>query len=185
MKPFITGLLANILLGGLFVTAHAGTCPPILNHSVASLQGGGPQSLCQYAGRVVLVVNTASYCGFSPQERGLQALLDKYGPQGFAVLGFPSNDFHQEISDPAQIASYSRAKFNATFPLFAPSHVTGKDANALFAELIRATGTSPKWNFYKYLIGRDGRVLGAYSSFTAPDDADLNAAIRHALAQRP
>ncbi len=185
MRATTFGLIATALAVSLLTSAQAGTCPAILNHSVRSLQDGRPQSLCQYAGRVVLVVNTASYCGFSPQERGLQALLDKYGPQGFAVLGFPSNDFHQELADPTQIVSYSRAKFNATFPLFAPSHVTGAHANALFAQLISATGTSPKWNFYKYLIGRDGRVIGAYSSFTTPEDADLNTAIRRALAQRP
>ncbi|OIQ90931.1 hydroperoxy fatty acid reductase gpx1 [mine drainage metagenome] len=165
--------------------SSAATCPALLKHTFRSLQDDKPQDLCQYAGKVILVVNTASHCGFSPQERGLQALLDKYGPRGFVVLGFPSNDFHQELDDPTQIVNFSRATYGATFPLFAPSHVTGADANPLFAELIRDSGTSPKWNFYKYLIGRDGHVIDSYSSLTYPDNAELDAAIVRALAQRP
>jgi glutathione peroxidase len=164
--------------------SQAATCPALLDHTFQSLQNDTPQNLCQYAGKVILVVNTASHCGFSPQERGLQQLLDQYGPRGFVVLGFPSNDFHQELDDPAQIVNFSRSTYGASFPLFAPSHVTGADANPLFTELIRASGTSPKWNFYKYLIGRDGRVIASYSSLTSPNDADLNAAIVRALAQR-
>lgn len=172
-----------LLLACSGASAQAGTCPALLDRSFESLDSGRPQSLCQYAGRVLLIVNTASHCGFSPQERGLQALLDKYGPQGFVVLGFPSNDFHQEIDDPTRIAPYSRATYGASFPLFAPSHVTGSDANPLFADLIRASGTSPKWNFYKYLVDRNGKVVGSYSSLTSPDDPDLNAQIRRLLAQ--
>ena len=179
-------LSSAAVLAGLFTTtqAHAAACPSLLNRTFRSLQDDQPQNLCQYAGKVILVVNTASHCGFSAQERGLQALQAKYGPKGFVVLGFPSNDFHQEFGNPARIVPFSRATYGATFALFAPSHVTEPDANPLFAALIRATGTQPKWNFYKYLIGRDGRVIGAYSTLTTPDNADLNAAIVRALAQR-
>ena len=187
MRSVTNALRSLALLAILFMTtsAHAATCPALLQHSFRSLQDDKPQDLCQYAGKVILVVNTASHGGFSPQERGLQALLGKYGPKGFVVLGFPSNDFHQELSDPSRIVQFSRSTYGASFPLFAPSHVTGAHANPLFAQLIQASGTQPKWNFYKYLIGRDGRVIAAYSSLTTPSDADLNAAIVRALAQRP
>ncbi len=187
MRSILRLVMSVALPALLFTTApaQAASCPTLLNHTFNDLQDNKPQNLCQYAGKVILVVNTASHCGFSPQERGLQALLDQYGPRGFVVLGFPSNDFHQELDDPTQIVSFSRTTYGASFPLFAPSHVTGADANPFFAALIRASGTSPKWNFYKYLIGRDGRVIAAYSSLTSPDNADLNAAIVRALAQRP
>lgn len=186
--PFAYRVVQSVVFATvLFTTIPAGaaTCPALLDRTFDALQDGKSQSLCQYAGKVILIVNTASHCGFSPQERGLQQLVSKYGPRGFVVLGFPSNDFHQELDDPTQIVKFSKATYGASFPLFAPSHVTGSDANPLFAQLIRDSGTSPKWNFYKYLIGRDGHVIASYSSLTSPDDADLNTAIVRALAQHP
>lgn len=186
-KPFARSAPAAALLCGILAAlpAVAATCPALLDKTFQSLGDGSSQNLCRYAGKVILVVNTASHCGFSPQEKGLQHLQAEYGSRGFVVLGFPSNDFHQELSDPSQILSYSKATYGVQFQLFEPSHVTGADANPLFAQLIRDTGTSPKWNFYKYLIGRDGKVHGEYSSLTTPDNADLNAQIRKLLAQQP
>ncbi len=187
MPSFSRILQAAVMAGLLSTTAwvHAATCPRILDESPRSLQSDRPQSLCEYAGKVILVVNTASYCGFSPQERGLQELYRKYGPRGLVVLGFASDDFHQEMSNPQRIAPFSHAKYGVQFPLFAPTHVTEPSPNPLFAQLIRATGTQPKWNFYKYLIGRDGKVVAVYSSLTSPSDPRLVEQIRRLLAQRP
>ncbi len=186
-SPLAGVFRSALLLAGLAlaVPATAATCPSLLDKTFRSLDTGKSENLCRYAGKVILVVNTASHCGFSPQERGLQHLQAEYGPQGFVVLGFPSNDFFQEFSNPQSILPYSQARYGVQFPLFDPSHVRGSDANPLFAQLIRESGTSPKWNFYKYLIDRQGKVVGVYSSLTSPDDKALNARIRKLLAQQP
>ncbi|OGB05559.1 MAG: glutathione peroxidase [Burkholderiales bacterium RIFCSPLOWO2_12_FULL_64_99] len=164
----------------------AATCPALLNKTFPRLQDEKPQSLCQYSGQVVLVVNTASYCGFTSQYKGLEALYAKYKSQGLVVLGFPSNDFGQQEPDSGQqIAEFCANTFGVKFPMFAKSSVKGAQANPLFAELIKLSGTSPKWNFYKYLIARDGRTVEAYNSMTAPDSRSLVADIEQALAAKP
>ena len=165
--------------------ATAATCPALLNKTFPRLQDDKPESLCQYAGKVVLVVNTASYCGFTPQYKGLEALYREYGKQGLVVLGFPSNDFHQEMDNNAKIAAFCKDTYNVQFPMFAPSHVTEPNPNALYEQLILATGDQPKWNFYKYLIGRDGKVVGVYPSLVSPDNKDFVAKIKTLLAQQP
>jgi len=156
-------------------------CPAILQHTFPRLQDEKPQPLCQYAGKVVLVVNTASFCGFTPQYKGLEALDSKYRSRGLVVLGFPSNDFAQEAGSNKEIAEFCESTFGVKFPMFAKSSVRGIDANPLFKELARASGTTPKWNFYKYLIGRDGQVIDSYSSMTAPDDRSFVRAVEGAL----
>jgi glutathione peroxidase len=145
-------------------------CPAILQHTFLRLQDEKPQALCQYAGKVVLVVNTASFCSFTPQYKGLEALDSKYRARGFVVLGFPSNDFAQESGSNKEIADFCENTFGVKFPMFAKSAVRGADANPLFKQLAQLSGTTPKWNFYKYLIGRDGTVVDSYSSLTSPDD---------------
>ena len=145
-------------------------CPPILQHTFPRLQDEKPQALCQYAGKVLLVVNTASFCGFTPQYKGLEALDSKYRSRGLVVLGFPSNDFAQETGSNKEIADFCESTFGVKFPMFAKSSVRGAEANALFKELAQTSGTSPKWNFYKYLISREGKVVASYSSLTSPDD---------------
>ncbi len=148
--------LAGALLGGAAHAAgEAPACPPLLNKTFARLQDEKPQSLCQYSGKVLLVVNTASYCGFSDQFKGLEALHAKYKDRGLVVLGFPSNDFgNQEPGDSKQIADFCSNTYGVKFPMFAKTSVRGDNANPLFAELSKASGTRPKWNFYKYLVGR-------------------------------
>ncbi|MBH1988007.1 MAG: glutathione peroxidase [Burkholderiales bacterium] len=164
------------------VAAPEAACPALLNKTFPRLQDEKPQSLCQYSGKVLLVVNTASYCGFTDQYKGLEALNAKYKDRGLVVLGFPSNDFGgQEPGSAKQIADFCSSTYGVKFPMFAKSSVKGDAANPLFAELIKASGTRPKWNFYKYLVGRDGKVLDAYSSMTAPDDRDLVRDIEKAL----
>ena len=162
--------------------APAAACPALLNQSFPRLQDEKPQSLCQYAGKVLLVVNTASYCGFTPQYEGLEALYAKYAAKGLVVMGFPSNDFNQESSDKGKIADLCFNTYGVKFPMFSTSPVRGKDANPLFAQLTQATGKSPSWNFNKYLVGRDGKPLAHYGSSTTPDSATLVGAIEKALA---
>jgi glutathione peroxidase len=161
--------------------ASAAACPVTLNHTFARLQDEKPQTLCQYAGKVVLVVNTASYCSFTPQYEGLESLYSKYRDRGLVVLGFPSNDFAQERGDNQQIADFCQNTYGVKFPMFAKSSVRGTQANPLFRELARATGRQPLWNFHKYLIARDGKVVANYTSLTSPQDADLVTAIEKQL----
>lgn len=157
------------------------TCPAILQHTFLRLQDEKPQALCQYAGKVLLVVNTASFCGFTPQYKGLEALDSKYRARGLVVLGFPSNDFSQETGSNKEIADFCESTFGVKFPMFAKSSVRGAEANPLFKELAQASGTTPKWNFYKYLIGRDGKVVESYSSMTSPDDRSFIRAVEKQL----
>ncbi len=164
---------------------HAATpagCPAPLRHTFDRLQDEQPQSLCQYSGKVVLVVNTASYCGFTPQYKGLEELYARYKASGLVVLGFPSNDFAQELSDNKQIADFCENTYGVKFPMFGKSSVRGAQANPLFRELAAATGRAPEWNFYKYLIGRNGAVVASYTSETAPLDREMVQAIEKQLA---
>jgi glutathione peroxidase len=160
-------------------------CPALLQQTFPRLQDERPQSLCQYAGKVVLVVNTASHCGFTPQYEGLEALYAKYAPRGLVVLGFPSNDFgQQEPGDDKQIADFCFNTYGVRFPMFGKSSVKGKDANPLHAALTRATGTAPGWNFHKYLIDRQGRAIASFGSEVKPTSATLVSAVEKALAVR-
>jgi glutathione peroxidase len=164
------------------VSAQETACPDILKHSFNRLQDEAPQNLCQYKGKVTLVVNTASYCGFTKQYEGLEALYAKYAERGFVVLGFPSNDFgKQEPGSSKEIADFCFNTYGVKFPMFAKSSVRGSDVNPFYAQLIKASGTTPKWNFYKYLIDRNGKVLASYASTTTPENKDLVAEIEKAL----
>jgi glutathione peroxidase len=162
--------------------AGAAGCPALLDRQFPRLQDEKPQSLCQYAGRVLLVVNTASYCGFTPQYKGLEALYGRYRDRGLVVLGFPSNDFAQEKGSNKEIADFCENTYGVKFPMFAKSSVRGADANPLFKELATRTGRAPQWNFHKYLVARDGTVVDQYSSLTEPDDRKLVGRIEALLA---
>ena len=163
--------------------ASAG-CPALLQHNVLRLQDEKPQALCQYAGQVVLVVNTASYCGFTSQYKGLEELYARYKDRGLVVLGFPSNDFSQEPDSNTRIADFCENTYGVKFPMFAKSSVRGNDALPLFRQLAERTGTTPRWNFYKYLISRDGRTVKSYSSLTGPLDRSLVQEIDQMLAAK-
>jgi glutathione peroxidase len=175
--------LAGAALPALGATP-ASACPALLNHTVPRLQDEKPQSLCQYAGRVLLVVNTASFCGFTPQFEGLEALNATYGPRGLVVMGFPSNDFRQESADARKTADVCFNTYGVKFPMFTAVSVRGPQAHPLFAELARATGHAPSWNFNKYLVGKDGRPIAHFGSMTGPGSASMKAAIEKALAAR-
>ncbi len=195
LKSFhlIVGLAALCVLSPASAQAQAAAspalaatakCPTALNHTFPRLQDEKPQSLCQYAGKVVLVVNTASFCGFTPQYEGLEALYGKYKEKGLVVLGFPSNDFSQEQGDNKQIADFCENTYGVKFPMFAKTSVRGQQANPLYRQLSLATGRQPLWYFHKYLIGRDGKIIASYSSLTAPDDKGLRKDIEQQIAAK-
>ena len=164
----------------------AATCPPLLDHTFPKLQDDKPQSLCQYAGKVILVVNTASFCGFTGQYEGLESLYDKYKERGLVVIGFPSNDFgNQEPGNNHEIADFCRLTYGVKFPMMAKTDIAAPKTTSFYKELIEKTGTRPKWNFHKYLIDRSGSRVESYSSLTAPDSKKVIAQIEHLLAEKP
>lgn len=175
---------AVLLLGAL--GAQAAGCPALLDRSMPRLQDEKPQSLCQYSGKVVVVVNTASYCGFTSQYKGLEALYARYRDRGLVVLGFPSNDFgSQEPGSNQEIASFCASTFGVKFPMFTKTRVSssaGADVNPLYVELRRITGSAPRWNFHKYVIAKDGTTVESYSALTAPDDKSFVDGIEKLLA---
>ena len=188
---FFSGLMgiASLLLAVLPMAQAAtpppdAACPALLQHNVLRLQDEKPQSLCQYAGKVVVVVNTASFCGFTSQYEGLEALHSKYKDQGLVVLGFPSNDFSQESGSNKQIAEFCENTFGVKFPMFTKTPVTGKDASPLFKQLSAKTGAAPKWNFYKYVISRNGQSVESFNSMTDPRAKSFIKEIEKQLAVR-
>ena len=184
MNPtFRSALVAAFVLAtSIAAAAAAQTCPPVLDHTFARLQDETPQNLCQYRGKVVLVVNTASYCGFTPQYEGLEKLYTQYAGRGFTILGFPSGDFgNQEKANNKEIAEFCFNTYGVKFPMFAKSTVKGAGANPLFAALAKDTGQAPRWNFHKYLISRDGKVVGSFPSQVEPLDPKLTGQIEALL----
>ncbi|MFN0000895.1 MAG: glutathione peroxidase [Burkholderiaceae bacterium] len=170
---------------GQTAAAPAVACPAILKHQFKRLQDDAPQDLCQYAGKVILVVNTASYCGFAGQFEGLESLYARLAPKGLVVLGFPSNDFgKQEPGESKETADFCFNTYGVKFPMFAKTAVVGKEANPLYVALAKASGRAPKWNFHKYLIDRKGRVVDNYLSLTGPDSPMLVGQIQQALDAR-
>jgi glutathione peroxidase len=166
--------IAGLLSLGVVPSGAAAACPALLDHSFPGLQDGKPQSLCQYQGKVILVVNTASYCGFTSQYEGLEKLYAQLKDRGLVVLGFPANDFgEQEPGNDQQIADFCRLTYGVEFPMMSKTVVKGKEANPFYQQLAKITGSRPRWNFHKYLINRDATQVVAYSSFTKPEDADL------------
>lgn len=183
------GFLA--LLAGLSAVAPApaaAACAPLLDHTLPTLMDK-PQTLCQYEGKVLLVVNTASKCGYTPQYEGLEALYRRYRDQGLVVLGFPSNDFgSQEPGSNQEIASFCQINYGVSFPMFAKTGVTARNANAFYAQLGKRTGKFPAWNFHKYLIDRSGHTVVSFDTKVEPADRQLVSEIERMLAakhQRP
>jgi len=183
MFNWIGTLTMTALIAGA-AGAHAAACPPLLDHRMETL-ADEPQSLCQYRGKVVLVVNTASQCGFTPQYEGLEKLYRKYKDKGLVVLGFPANDFgSQEPGSNREIASFCQANYGVSFPMFAKSAVVGAAANPFYAQLAQRTGQAPQWNFHKYLIDRSGEQVLSFKTQVAPGDPKLVAAIEKLLATK-
>jgi len=164
--------------------ASGPVCAPLLNHALPSLTEQATP-LCQYQGKVVLVVNTASNCGYTPQYQGLEALYKRYQAKGLVVLGFPANDFgQQEPGTNKEIASFCQINYGVSFPMYAKTGVTARNANPFYAMLAAKSGKRPQWNFHKYLIDRSGNEVLSFESGVEPSDARLTAAIERMLAAK-
>ncbi len=168
-----------------FGSGHAGDTQTrdLLDYDVRRLDNDEVVNLkATYGGKVVLVVNTASKCAFTDQYEGLEALYAEYGDRGLVVLGFPSNDFGgQEPGSEQQIKDFCRLTYSVKFPMFAKTHVKKGKAAPFFANLAETAGRYPKWNFHKYLIGRDGKLVDNYLSFTGPQSGTIVKAIEAQL----
>jgi glutathione peroxidase len=173
-------LTSFLLLASCAMPAAA--CPALFDRTMNDIHDQ-PRSLCEFAGKVVLVVNTASQCGYTPQYEGLEALHRKYRDRGFVVLGFPANDFgSQEPGSNKEIAAFCTNQYAIEFPMFAKTVVRGPQASPLYADLARAGGAEPRWNFHKYLVDRSGKQVMSFDTKVAPDDARLVVAIEKLLA---
>jgi len=160
---------------------RAADCPAFLDHDFMKLRSSQSVNLCdEYAGRPLLIVNTASHCGFTPQFKGLEALHQKYKARGLVVVGFPSDDFDQEANDEAETADICYVNYGVTFTMLSPSPVTGRAANPVFRELGRRSG-EPGWNFNKYLVSSDGEIVQRFDSRVRPDAPELQQAIEQLL----
>lgn len=191
MKKIIALTLATILLPASLnakpkkaeMTSAAAT-QSAYDFNLTAIDGAA-MPMAAYKGKAVLLVNTASFCGFTPQYDGLQKLYETYGAQGFTIIGVPSGDFGgQEHAKNSEIKEFCQSKFNIRFPMAEKSVVKGDKAIPIFKWATASTASPPQWNFHKYLIGRDGKVIAAYGSRTAPDSAELKAAIEKALAAK-
>lgn len=162
----------------------AADCPSLLEGSLPKLRAKESIDLCkQFAGKPLLIVNTASFCGFAPQFKGLEALSQRFKGQGLEVLGVPSNDFKQEAKDGEETAKVCYVNYGVTFTMTEPQKVRGDDATHLFKVLAEQSST-PKWNFYKYVVDRKGNVIASFSSLTKPDNPELIEAIEKAIASK-
>jgi glutathione peroxidase len=179
---FIAALLA---LGSPSISRAADSpCPTLLDHKFANLMDE-PVSLCQFRGKVLLIVNTASECGYTPQYEGLENLYRRYRDEGFVVLGFPANDFGgQEPGSNKEIEKFCRVNYGITFPLFAKTPVVGAKANPLFRQLAAKTGKPPRWNFHKYLVDRAGQPVSVFESAVEPGDRRVITEIEKLLKAR-
>lgn len=165
---------------GLTAAQVAGACNSLLDHRFTSLQGK-PVNLCAYANRPILVVNTASKCGYTGQFEKLENLNKLYEKRGLVVLGFPSNDFNQELASNKEIANFCRLTYAIEFPMIEQGAVTGANASLFFKQLAAAAGEAPQWNFHKYLIAPDGKTVYGFRSAVEPDSPELMRRLRPML----
>ena len=172
---------ATATLSALFSQAVFASCPDFMNHSMRKLASTEQVQFCEaYEGRALLIVNTASYCGYTSQFEGLEKVHQTYADKGLVVLGFSSDDFFQEDNDEGDAAEVCFEKYHVTFPVIATSGVRGSDANPVFRGLGEAAGY-PRWNFNKYLVSPAGEVVEHFSSGVRPDSEEMRAAIEAAL----
>lgn len=165
------------------INSALATCPKNLDYTFKPLAEDTSINLCeQYAGKVVLVVNTASKCGYTYQYDGLETLYDRYRERGLVVLGFPSNDFgNQEPGSEKQIHAFCRSTYGVKFPMFQKTPVSKGNAHPFYENLAKASGEYPAWNFHKYLLDRDGNVIATFRSRVDPNHPQLVQAIEKLL----
>ena len=171
--------IAPLLL--LLVSYYTEACSDLLNTEMRVLDSSEKVNLCQYTDQVVLVVNVASRCGYTYQYSSLQKLYEDYKDNGFVVLGVPSRDFMQEYSDEGDVAEFCSTEYGVDFPMFATSKVRGTKANPLYKKLIAQSGVSPSWNFNKYLVSREGKVISTFGLRVKPDSPELISKIEELL----
>ena len=176
MKKTLITLVIFYLSGSLLAN-----CPEVLDHDVRLLDSKETENLCQYKNKVILAVNVASRCGYTPQYTGLQNLYKELKDEDFVILAFPSRDFMwQEFNDESDIKEFCSTEYGVTFPMFATSSVKGSKANNFYKELIKESGIEPGWNFHKYLIGRDGTV-SSFDTKIEPDNSEFVASVKSLL----
>jgi glutathione peroxidase len=184
MARFLSFASATFALASLLVAVpatRAADCPAFLDHDFKKLHSSQSVNLCnEFAGRPLLIVNTASHCGYTPQFKGLEALHKKYQARGLMVVGFPSDDFNQEARSEAKTADICFVNYGVTFTMLAPSSVTGAKDNPVFRELNRRAG-EPSWNFNKYLVSADGKSVQRFDSDVTPDSPELSRAVEKLL----
>jgi glutathione peroxidase len=169
------------LLGALLVSSSLFAASSIHEFDLNSIEGK-PAPLSAYKGKIVLVVNVASRCGYTPQYKGLEALYEKYKDQGFVIAGFPANNFgSQEPGTNEEIKTFCSSKYNVTFPMYSKISVAGADKAPLYEYLTRTGGGEVKWNFTKFLVGRDGKVIARFESKVDPESPEMVAAVEKAL----
>jgi glutathione peroxidase len=175
--------MAALALLGSALPAGAVDCPAALDFYQRPLLGDKPLHLCEeFRGQVLLVVNTASKCAFTPQYEGLEEIYARYRERGLVVAGFPSNDFGaQEPGSEKQVQDFCRLTYGVQFPMFAKTRVRGPDAEPFYQYLAKVSGDPPRWNFHKYLLDREGRVVASFPSQIGPQDERLIAAIEALL----
>lgn len=165
-------LILSVLLFSASAT-EAEPCPDLLNYKMNKLRSSQVIDFCEaFQGKVILAVNTASNCGYTPQFKGLETLYQKYKDKGLVIIGFPSNDFNQEFDAPEKTANVCYINYGVTFPMLEKSVVTGAAANKFFQKLIKYSGQEPQWNFYKYLIGPEGSFIEVFASNVTPEQLD-------------
>ena len=169
----------------LVASATDSGCPELLRHAYVPIRGGAPESLCRYQGKVLLIVNTASQCGYTYQYEGLEALYRRYKDRGLVVVGFPSDDFGgQEPGSNREIAEFCRTVYGIEFPMYEKQTVKSASANPLYGALAQRTGQPPRWNFHKYVVDRSGRSVTSFPSDVRPDSRELVRLIERLLAER-
>jgi glutathione peroxidase len=173
--------MTKLLLMGMVMTTSVFSASNVHEFTLNSIDGK-PAPLSAYRGKVVLIVNVASRCGFTPQYAGLEALYEKYKDRGFVILGFPANNFGgQEPGTNEEIKTFCSTKYNVTFPMYSKISVKGDDKAPLYQFLTDATGSEIQWNFTKFLVDKDGKVVARFESKVTPDSPDVAAAIEKAL----
>lgn len=170
-----------IFLSILSISFYSISCPSLLDEEVRALDSDQYLNLCDMQGKVILVVNVASRCGYTYQYDGLQKLYQNYKDEGLIVLGFPSRDFWQELRDESKVADFCSTTYGVTFPMLATTKVRGKNAHSFYHKLAKATGHYPSWNFNKYLIYRDGETVKRYKQGVDPDSGILLTDLKEAL----
>ncbi|MBU2253782.1 MAG: redoxin domain-containing protein [Gammaproteobacteria bacterium] len=184
MRMWRFSQLVVVLLSAWLGHAQAAECPALLQGDVQKLRSVERIDLCkEFAGKPLVVVNTASFCGFTPQFKGLEALYQRYKEQGLQILGVPSDDFRQEADSSEETAKVCYVNYGVTFPMSETQRVTGSDALPLFKELA-AQSQAPRWNFSKYVIDAQGKVIASFPSSTTPDDPAILAAVEKAIASQ-